>query len=432
MQSIKNTAVSIVLLFLSYGVYQVITKPLPSDQNDFDPIPFSVVDSTPEDEVVAQNLNLPRANEFQNNEFQNSSDNIPPKLLELDLPDSRSFTANEPNLEFQTNTPQQPAAGYPDLNLDNELENDLASSSDSFDNEFSPPSFENRDQNSFAAQQPEPPIQLEQDPAPLNQTISFNVPDNELANVNQFESDSRIIPSTVMGEIAEKPTDLTATQPISAPRPTLANSWQSIEQMVAEENFGDALYELSEFYRDGNYQPQEFNQLTDWLDALAAKVIYSSEHHMHSNPYVIQPGDTIGSLARKWQVPAQLIYNINTNRIPNPNDLPIGAEIKMIEGPFDAVIDSEQGLMTLYLDDFYAGRFEVKTAMPLQAGEARISDKSAQDQIDRPYWIALSNGGSMYASDSVPQRENELGLNLREAEEVFSILSATSQIRILR
>jgi hypothetical protein len=104
----------------------------------------------------------------------------------------------------------------------------------------------------------------------------------------------------------------------------------------------------------------------------------------------------------------------------------------MVQGPFDAEIDSQQGIMTLYLDDLYAGRFQVKSSTPIQPADIHITDKSAQDQLDRPFWIALSNGGSIYASDNAPQQAGELGMNLREAEEIFSILSATSKIRVLR
>ena len=99
----------------------------------------------------------------------------------------------------------------------------------------------------------------------------------------------------------------------------------------------------------------------------------------------------------------------------------------MIEGPFDAEIDSQQGVMTLFLNEMYAGRFEIKTGSSVQVGSVRITDKSAQDQLDRPFWIALSNGGSIYATEEAPQNPNELGMSLREAEEIFSILSATSK-----
>jgi hypothetical protein len=88
--------------------------------------------------------------------------------------------------------------------------------------------------------------------------------------------------------------------------------------------------------------------------------------------------------------------------------------------------------MTLFLDGLYAGRFEIMAPADLPGGELQIVNKSANDQPDRPFQISLSNGVSIFASEQTPNNQNEIGMSLQEAEDLFSILSASSTVKILR
>ena len=381
MQSIKNTVVSIILLFLSYGVYQVITKPLPSEVSSGDFQPLSIAD--PVEPTIPPDL-LAEPDGIGLAASAPASKAIPPQLLDFDEPAEPAFS---------------------DSNDTSEPLNSLES--------FEP-------QSSFA----ESNLSFQDDP--LSPPAS------------QFQSDSEIIPSTVMTTVASRSSatiddDTDNSLPTSAPAtPTLTESWSKINQMVEHAQFKDALVSLSNFYRNENYEAVERPQLLEYLDALAAKVIYSSEHHLRSLPYIIQPGDTIGSLARNWQIPAQLIYNVNVDKIPDPNDLEAGVEIKLIQGPFDAEIDSNEQQLTLYLGDMYAGRFSIQPGNRVDQGEYQIVDKSAKDNLERPYWMALNNGGSIFAATQPPNGANEIAMNPQEAEEIFSILSATSKVTIIR
>ncbi len=399
MQSIKNTAVSIILLFLSYGVYQVITKPQPSEikMGAFEPLDIS--------DPVEPGIPKDMLEDMQIASSQHRTNDIPQELLDGDPLEDSNFTR-------KSNRDIEPLASTIDIkpeSTSNDLNNDIA----------------------FQPSYPVSQVSSEENINPNFKVTNPYVskPLGTLPQNRQLASDSEIIPSTVMTPVASKPNFSDNLQP--QPK-SLAESWADINQLVQRANFHEALERLSKFYADNEYTESEEPQLLNWLDALAAKVIYSSEHHLRSMPYIIQPGDTIGSLARKWQIPAQLIYNVNMRQIPDPNELEAGVEIKLIQGPFDAEIDSQTQKMTLYLGSLYAGRFSIQSSEINGSGEFQIVDKSATDHLDRPYWIALNNGGSIYASESNPNGANEIALNLREAEEIFSILSATSKIKILR
>ena len=79
-----------------------------------------------------------------------------------------------------------------------------------------------------------------------------------------------------------------------------------------------------------------------------------------------QPGDTLERVAQRYNVPWQLLARINglmPPGAPNSDDatkdqpLPVGMELKVVRGPFDAVVRLDKHELTLLLQNRYAGRF---------------------------------------------------------------------------
>ena len=430
MQSIKNTTVTILLLFLSFGVYQVVMKPVPSDRFDDEFSPLAIndpLDPTRDDES-SNNASNGFANGFE-------SDAIPPQLLETPaLPQSSRPQSSQSQSSFSG---LDKRSSFPDLGPPPQPSGNNTPFASSSQSEFSP-AYPIDDPQSTSASST---FVGDRDSAPMQQNSDFQPTESGHALTSQLNSDAQVKPITVMGNIAPKPSlnnnesndsQLATPAAKSTPPATLTETWPMVTDLVRNARYQDALLQLSKHYHEDNLPADQRQQLLDWLDALATKVIYSSEHHLRSLPYIIQPGDTIAELARKWQVPAQLIYNVNQAKIPDPNDLQAGVEIKLIQGPFDAEIDSTAGQMTLFLDQLYAGRFVVRTGAALPDGEFTIVDKTAQGRTGQPFWISLNNGMSISASTGAPPQNGDIALNRQEAEEVFSILSAASKIRVLR
>ena len=217
--------------------------------------------------------------------------------------------------------------------------------------------------------------------------------------------------------------------PVSTATRTLDAAWPEIDAMVRKRNFSEALTELTSFYDSPVHASDK--KLLKWLDLLAAKVIYSPENLLRSRPYVVQPGDKIADLARRWKVPAQLIYNTNRQKIADPNNMRPGTQLKIIQGPFDAVVDSSNGLMTLFLQGMYAGRFDISGGNAIPQGDFQIVNKSVASKAGMPHWISLSNGTNIYGSDRSVQG-GDVGLSPNDAADVFAILSAASKVRVLR
>ena len=94
-------------------------------------------------------------------------------------------------------------------------------------------------------------------------------------------------------------------------------------------------------------------QLRGILEGLAQRTIFSREV-VKDDPYVFQytiaRGENLQQLERKntLHVPTQLIMNIN--QIPRPEDLREGQQVKMIYGPFHAIVIKHEFAMDLYLE----------------------------------------------------------------------------------
>jgi len=234
---------------------------------------------------------------------------------------------------------------------------------------------------------------------------------------------------------------------------TFSTVWQHVDQWVAAGEFRLALQALSRFYRDDTLTGPQRQRLIGWLDALAAKVIFSSEDHLEGRPYLTTASDTLESLADRWQVPMELIANINQETIGNQRQLVAGTRMKQISGPFQAELKLDARVITLFLDDLYAGRFAVTvgTSGEPRPGEFEVVLKSAggytwRDAEGRdyppgtpengygPHWMGLSGSLCIHA---VPDGTKEghrgcIGLSNQDAADLFVILSEGSVLTIVR
>ena len=229
-------------------------------------------------------------------------------------------------------------------------------------------------------------------------------------------------------------------------------AWPEVDRLVADGRYRDSLKLLSRFYGTKDADGPQRQRLLGWLDALAGKVIFSSEHHFRDQPYVVAANESLVDLAQRWNVPAQLIYNINRSEIPNPASLAPGTQLKVVDQPFDATIDLKSNVMTLFCDGLYAGRFPVRIGVSgnVTEGDFQVLAKAAEGFRWRdasgaeyppesplngygPHWIGLSGSLCMHAlkDDATEGHHGCIGLNPTDAADVFQILSQASTVTIV-
>lgn len=468
MQSLKSTAFAVTLLAISFGLYCVTsTKPKPT--TDFvDPIQIDSQFAT------TRNYSTP------NNQFSSSPMSLPvADVNTLPAPLQVSTGAGYRNLEVPNiSAPQLPALlgppaaapshqapESPTLTLGNNSLKLPSISTPELPESIQLPEITTRQPvSTSAATRDEGLINALSDELKNPSGGSFQLPNigpstdsddsyNSLATALGGERDAAV--SRADGSFDTDGSGTVEAAPSSAQRESasIAAVWEEVDQLVAADEYRKALGTLSQHYgRKGLTGPQQ-QKLQGWLDALAGKVIYSTEHHFVRQPYVVQPGETLASISQHLKIPAEVIYNINRAQFTNGNEVSSGMELKVINGPFHAEVNLETKSMTLFVKNLYAGRFPVSVGISGKpdAGNFRVMVKSPNGYTWRdangkeypagtsgngygPYWIGLTGSLCIHAvEENTPQGHRGcIGLNENDAKDVFGILSKESQISIVR
>ena len=228
----------------------------------------------------------------------------------------------------------------------------------------------------------------------------------------------------------------------------LAESRGSLEQG----RFRETLAMLSSRYGEPDQTQAEATALTNLLDQLAGTVIYSTEHHLEP-AHVVQAGETLPQIAEKYAVPTELLAKINS--IQNPMQLQPGQKLKVVRGPFRAVVHLDTHEMVMWLQDLYAGRFPIGVGSdkPDLTGNFEVLEKNREPTYYSPSNRAFDPGDplnplgkrSIGLGNSVAihgtNDESSIGqtggpgavrLGERDADDVFDILSLGSRVVIQR
>ncbi|UCG16548.1 MAG: L,D-transpeptidase family protein [Phycisphaerales bacterium] len=107
-------------------------------------------------------------------------------------------------------------------------------------------------------------------------------------------------------------------------------------------------------------QPQDAAAIRQELVSLAEETIFSSrvlQDDPLTDAYVIQPGDSLARIAQAHDVTADLLARIN--EIENKALIRAGRRIKVIHGPFHAVVSKSTFDLDVYLQDTFVKHFKV-------------------------------------------------------------------------
>ncbi|HEX3998091.1 MAG TPA: LysM peptidoglycan-binding domain-containing protein [Pirellulales bacterium] len=243
------------------------------------------------------------------------------------------------------------------------------------------------------------------------------------------------IPATQVGLVTNSPSEPSSP----AVAPPFASVMESVTATLREGRLAAGLQQLTAIYDDPKLSPEETKQLNDLLGRLAGTVVYSRQHLLLP-PYEVQPGDRLETIAANYQVPAALLAKING--IADPDHPPVGAKLKVIRGPFMALVSMNKRDLTLLVQQCFAGRFTLagvgKDAAAL-SGDFKVDWKSLDGNIPPPeagmkyphagsHWIDFHAPFGFCAAGPGGEDSHGLMLNPRDAEDLFDILSVGSTV----
>ncbi len=243
------------------------------------------------------------------------------------------------------------------------------------------------------------------------------------ANALAFDAAPPIAASTTTtppaADITPTPTTPTTTATTPATTPAGGASMFAAAQVAVEGaldrgELAQALTMLSEWYGDPSLTPAESKWVNDLLAQLAGSVIYEGPPaHRLLPPHLVKDGETLDLIAKKYDVPAELLAKING--ISRGAALPPGKELKVLRGPFSAVIDLSERKMTLKLERRYAGQFalEMDPTSTIEEGEWKVDQKNL-----------TPGAGGIYAPAGTPTEDRSMLL--------ANIANPTGQAAVLR
>ena len=390
MNSLKSTCVVLVLAGVLYGVYVTLNAPQPAHDHAHADIQPPTIDFGPASQPPA--LSGPGA----------TTTNLPPLVTEP----GPSFSATNPaappsaNIPATFNSPDvSPAPRAPEAELPS----------------FSPPSSD-----------PDAPSPPGFSPPATSPPSAYALPNTPANSAHSQQH---------------------ATSP-ALEAYKLKQAWAAVELSVKDGKLRDALEALSPFATNPHLTAEDRRSVHNWLDALAAKVIYGPEHYLSEPFRVSQNGQSLYDVANQYKVPVQLLQNINSQSVRDPSVLIRGTELKVIPGPFRAEISLTGGELTLFVGKLYAGRFACSLGdeKPL-AGTYHVRQKDgARAYIGRdsrqipagdptnPYgncWIDLGQNACLHGSSTSPgQTLGCLSFSPQDAQDLYNILSLQSEVVI--
>ena len=244
--------------------------------------------------------------------------------------------------------------------------------------------------------------------------------------------------------------------PTETPKATMYSSARvAVQGDLDRGELAQALLKLSEWYGDPSLTPEESQEVETLLSQLAGDVIYEGPPAHRLEPkHVVQTGETLDSIAQKYNIPTQLLANVN--RISDPSAVQPGQELKVMRGPFSAIVDLGKRRMTLMLDRRYAGKFtiELDPTASIEEGTWTVAQKQLTPVAGGVYGqpagatedrgLLLSNSANPTGQPAIlrgpgsadpvstPPAARVIRLKSNDVRDVYDILSVGSRITVRR
>ena len=219
-----------------------------------------------------------------------------------------------------------------------------------------------------------------------------------------FETPSRELPSSIRSRsepdspedsLAEASSDADSATERSRILPSdFGDTLQSVRSMIRDEQTLDAHAELSRLYWK---YPAQRQTLRPMLKDTAAKIFNSAEHQF-GEPHVVEYGETLERIGREYEVPWQYLAKLNGI---TPAKLQAGQQLKVVRGPFGAVVDLTTFTLTVHAHGWYIQDYRIGIG---RDGKTPVGRFEVQEKLENPVWYD-PDGGVVEADDP----ENPLG-----------------------
>ncbi len=235
---------------------------------------------------------------------------------------------------------------------------------------------------------------------------------------------------------------------VQEPNTSTPPQLREIDRLLAAGDTMTAHRELSKLYWN---QPASRGAIQSRIEKTARAIYFAPQPH-YLQPYVVQPGDQLRLIARKYRVPWEYLARLNGT---DPRNIRPGQRLKVNNGPFSAVIDLSDFEITIHLQGYFVHSYPIgigkDNATPI--GKFTVTDKMVNPQYTDPNgevfaaddpanpigerWLALGNGYGIHGTiepASVGRAESRGCIRMHNADvaEIYDLLVVGSEVVIQR
>ncbi len=137
------------------------------------------------------------------------------------------------------------------------------------------------------------------------------------------------------------------------------------------------------------------------ISTLAERWLFSRDYYpgdILCGTYQVRPGEVLSDIAKRHKVPFQVLLGINN--ISRPEALRAGETIKVINGPFNAIVYQSAFVMDLYLQSTYVCSFQVGLGSPDRPTPMGFWRVKEAGKLIKPSWTDPDTGRQFEGSDT--------------------------------
>ena len=157
---------------------------------------------------------------------------------------------------------------------------------------------------------------------------------------------------------------------------SLATELPVIDELIAGGETLAAHRALSKLYWNHKEHRAE---LQARLDGTARAIFFQPQPHF-VEPYVIEPNDQLRVIANKYQLSWEYLARLNKT---DPRRIQLGQKVKVVKGPFAAIVDLQDFALTIHLQGYYVKRYDVGIG---KDGSSPLGKFSVLNKVENPQY----------------------------------------------
>lgn len=220
-----------------------------------------------------------------------------------------------------------------------------------------------------------------------------------------------------------------------------------IDQLIADGEDVEANFLLSNMYWK---QPAVRTHIMERLRTVAYRIYFAPTPH-YMTAHTVAPGDALQKIAKEYDISWEYLAKLNRT---DAQKIRPGQKLKVIQGPFSAVVDLSDRELTVHSHGHFVARFDVGIGQdhPSPIGKFQVLDKQRDptyygdagvvehDDPSNPlgeHWLDLGEGICLHGTpDNVsltaPQTQGSIRLKPRDVADLYDLLTTGAEVTVRR